>query len=231
MTETIVPNDGRESGESVWFRLEAGDSQPVVNLYRGLESQGCTAAAEGLLSDLANRIVDASARREPGIRSDRFIEATELAIRECLRNDPDAIARHMHAALRARTSDVRDLFRFRLGHMFLLTTFCAVAVSFVGNLTAIAVIYCCVLVLVLPLYASSLYRAYSGDVRSAKNALRTGVTILLVFLLAMTRADIRDFYPVLFWGIPPALVFAAAYVEKMGRNRLISLSAGRASSE
>ena len=206
----------------MWLHLQTGDSQPAIDLFLTLERNGCAAAARGFLKDLAGRIVEAPARMGSERNEDRFMEAAKFALGECLRNDQDAIVRYMRAAL--RSPGIRDLFRFRLVHMFALTTGCAVATSLVGSLAAIAAIYCCVLIVVLPLYAVSLYRAYCGNDRTAKTALLTSVTIFFVFLFAMTRTEIRAFYPPPFWCIPPTLIFAASYVEKIEceRRRLFS---------
>ena len=224
MSQAIDRNEEQEPPEfaNVWHHLRRGDSQPVVRLFRVLERNECTSAAQGLLNDLAERIVEARSRSGSQVDANRFIEAGRLCLSECLRNDPRSLEQYIRAALRMRTPRFGDLFRFRLVHMFLLTVICAAAVSFIGNLTAVATIYLCVLAVVLPRYMWSLYRASSGDLRSARNALLTSCTLLFVFLISMTRGEIRDFYPLPYWSIPFLLVLTAAYLDKTQRTNLVS---------
>lgn len=224
MSHTMERGEEREPFDfaNVWHHLRKGDSRTAVRLFRLLERNQCTSAAHGFLNDLAERIAEAPSRMGSQVDARRFIEAGTVALNECLRNDPSSPEQYLRAALRMKTPRFGDLFRFRLVHVFLLTVVCAAAVSFIGDITAVAAIYLCVLAVILPLYMWSLYRASRGDFRAARNALLTSFTLLIVFLISMTRGEIRDFYPLPLWSIPLLLVLAATYVDKTQRANLVS---------
>ena len=194
--------------------LLTGDAQPAIDLYDLLVRYGCMFAANGLLHDLKEWAEEADHQIESTSDRIRFLRAAQMALRACEQGASFNLER-TNRDTRTIASRLRRLFQFSIAHMLVLTTVCAVAVSFAEDLAAVAVVYCCFLLFAAPLFGLSLYRGFCHDPRSARSALLNSLTMFLAFSFAMMRPEIRAYYPLPLQGIPIALVIVSVLVLRL----------------